>query len=199
MHDKEPLDQAYRILDLVHTALSLQERPPLLVIAAHSSYPSSIPLILHWARSRHILKTCINDSLTVVARNFDTSMLKRLEQYGVTITPERATYLLWQMVQEPPESYFEDNGERIMQAEAKKAFAEFVIAKKADVNYQQGGYTVLMQATKHNDLVVMEQLLQHGAEVNRIVNDAIGSALQIAIGNDFIDAELLLRSYHAHE
>jgi|GEM_PF-4191607 len=199
MRDKEQRDQAYRILDLVHSSPQLQEHPPLLVIAAHSSYPHVISLIVHWASSRHILDTCIKDALVVIARTFDTPMLKRLEQYGVTITPERATYVLWYAVQVSPGTHFEDNAERIAQLDAKRAFIDFLITKKANVNYHQDGYTVLMQATQHNDVATMEQLSRNGADVNRIVNDAVGSALQIAIINDFVDAEIVLRQHHALE
>jgi hypothetical protein len=200
MRDKEQRDQAYRILDLVHSSPQLQERhPPLLVIAAHSSYPHVIALIIHWARSRHILDTCIKDALVVIARTFDIPMLKRLEQYGVIITPERATYVLWHAVQVSPGAHFEDNDERIAQADAKRAFIDFLITKKANVNYHQDGYTVLMQATKHNDVATIEQLSRNGSDVNRIVDDAAGSALQIAIINDFVDAELVLRQHHALE
>ena len=199
MRDKEQRDQTYRILDLLHTSPQLQERPPLLVIAAHSSYPHVISLIVHWAKSRLILDTCIKDALVVIARTFDIPMFKRLEQYGVTITPERATYVLWHAVQVSPGVHFADNDERIAQAEAKRAFIDFLITKKANVNYHQDGYTMLMQATKHNDVATIEQLSRNGADVNRIVNDAVGSALQIAIINDFIDAELVLRQHHALE
>lgn len=194
------MDEAFVILDLLATAPELQERPPLLIIAAHSSYPQAITLLLLWAQQHNKLYPLIQDALTVLAHTFDVQMLKKLEKYGVTMTPERATFMLWQAIQTPvvPE-YVENYDDRQSYAAHRTAFIDYLLEKKANVNYQESGYSLLMKAAHNNDPGALEQLLKAGADANLIINDTIGSALQLAIAADAIDAELMLRKYNAHE
>jgi hypothetical protein len=170
---------------------------PVLYVAVTTNYQRVVPKLVEWARSFHpdLLEKMIQEALWYVIKEDLFKALDELHSYGISITPALATELLW---------YAVDNNNSGM-------FASLLLQAGAQYDYiYDHKYTFLIRATELNNYDMVTALLKGAstrlknndallAWVNTIPDESIGSALQIAVRNQFGDIDLLLRHYGARE
>jgi hypothetical protein len=202
IHGKEGEQTSYQMFDIVDSASQLKDRPPLLVIAAHRSYPRIIPFLLSWAQERGKKESIMRDTLHFVADNLDLGLLKTMALNGALLTPEEGAIALWDILDKGPRIIADvqkDEGDIATLQDTRMALIKYLINKKPNLNFNNNGQTLLMRAAYNNDAAAIRELVKAGANVNLIVRDDVGSALQQAIDRESIDAELVLRELGAQE
>lgn len=170
---------------------------PVLFVAAQSNYQRIIPALLEWLQeySEHTLDEVIKEVLWYVIKENKFKEFVLLHDYGVFITPELATELLWHAIDN------NNTGE----------FVPLLVQSGANLEYiHNNKHTFFTRATELNNYTMVKALLQEIAQftrdkkkmsdmVNKVVDPAIGSALQIAIQKKFGNIDMLLREYGARE
>ncbi|MCA9770147.1 ankyrin repeat domain-containing protein [Candidatus Dependentiae bacterium] len=170
---------------------------PILFIAAKSDYQRVVPALLEWAQihKKELLDELSKETLLYIIKYNKFQEFVRLYDYGLLLAPEQATELLWQAV----------NNNNSAQ------FVLFLVDVGADINYvYKNRYTSLIRATELNNYDVVKAILNAIKQrsknkkamiraVNMIPDPAVGSALQIAVRNQFGKIDLLLREYGARE
>lgn len=163
-----------------------QEGEPLLFTIAMGNYQKIIPDFLQWLEkyNQSIIKLLTQDAIQYSIQHNRFTEFKRLHNYGISISPQQATVLLWEVV---------DRNNDIR-------FIRIFVEAGADINtVYEGKYTPLIRATMHNNYPMVKTLLEAGANVNLIPDPAVGSALQIAVRKQFGKVDVLLRKYGARE
>lgn len=150
-------------------------KSPLLYHAAHEGNEKIIPVLLP------ILKK-INENEMVKGLEYaikadNPKALQALFANGVSVIAREATDLLWNVIQ--------DN--------KKAEFVPILKEQKAFINSAKNGRTLLVAAAERNNLSLVKALVEAGADINRIADNEIGSALQIAARKGFTDIDLYLR------
>ena len=170
---------------------------PILFIAAKSDYQRVVPALLEWAQihKKELLDELSKETLLYIIKYNKFQEFVLLYDYGLLLAPEQATELLWQAV----------NNNNSAQ------FVLFLVDVGADINYvYKNRYTSLIRATELNNYDVVKAILNAIKQrsknkkamiraVNMIPDPAVGSALQIAVRNQFGKIDLLLREYGARE
>lgn len=140
----------------------------------------------------------VPDLLTVIKKNNDKEIITSLH-YAVTANnPNALKELFNQGVMVPTK----DINNLLWHAVARNKSADFVDilkAQQADVNTIKNGRTLLVKAVENNNLSLVQKLVKAGADVNRIANNAVGSALQVAVRKGLTDIDLYLRDKGARE
>lgn len=167
-------EEQYGILDLIIDPhyLYLRDGTPLIVLAAHTDYPTVIPVIKTWYADRvskqenhaELCEQLEAGALAYAVENNKLDELKVMVSHGVTIDSNRMSELL-------------------VDAVKRKAGCEvinFLLDHGADINYVVKGHTPLIWAIKNNDLKAVKFLVDHGADVNKIGDNAIGNPRQVA-------------------
>lgn len=189
-HFSDQVDQ-FKLFDLIADHEVLQKGAPIVYVAAVSDYSQVIPVVIAWAKERANqpkIASAVNNAVykayefAVTQNNLDA--LAQLHKQGAVIQPQQATDLLWKAV----------TGRK------KPAIAQFLIkSAHANVNDVRKGRTPLIQATEHNNLDMVKALADAGADVNKLADDQVGTALQIAIGRSYTKIDEYLRSKGARE
>ncbi len=184
--------QDYRIA--LYNALIVNEQvaqqKPLLFIAAEGNYEDLLVSIADWL-SQHtdVFSDWFYKGVLEAIKENKPEIANKLLSRFLTIPPELATKLLWEVIK------------------GKKS-AEFIaplVKKGANVNDALQGRTPLIAAVELDQEPLVAELLKNGAEktINTFVDPAVGTALQVALQNQKKTKdsriEELLRSKGAHE
>ncbi len=178
-----------RLFDFILQYQDLIEGSPLLLVAVQSHYAEVIPMLLAWSQHRQVHKIFAQGAQTLITQAFNTAIdennleiILTLYAYGVRISSEQASVLLWQVVN----------------ANKDIGFVPFLVKLGADVNYiADDKYTPLIRAVANNNKALVQVLLDEGADSTLFVDPEIGSARQIAIVNGYQDIEKLLDVYES--
>ncbi len=177
----------YRILDFLLAYPELYEDIPALLVFMRSSYVDSMPAFINWGKDRqktgthkNLLALFIEHALNVAISTNDYAVVELMFNKKLRISPEKASYFLWQVVENNKSDHF---------------VPLLVRYGQADVNYTSDGKTLLIEAVEHNNKAMVQALLDEGAVVDRIVDPKKGNALQIAMLRRYSDTEMLLREY----
>lgn len=165
-----------KLLSLLTLFPGLQKgKSPILYRAALNGNEKIIPVLLP------ILKK-INESEVIKGLEYaikadNPKALQTLFANGVSVIPREATDLLWNVI--------ENN--------KKAEFVPILKEQKAFLNSAKKGRTLLVAAAERNNLPLVKALVEAGADINRIADNEVGSALQIAARKGFTDIDLYLR------
>lgn len=170
----------------------LKEGKPVLYLAASGSYFDLIPDIIAWYESRvsqeknadHFKRIVRFNALQYAMRKNDLISLKKLVSYGV-MSEDMASQLLYEAMDKRKSNNISEE------------LISFLVSQKAQVNYDDGHYTILMRAVLNDDIDMVKFLIERGADVNKMIDPAVGTALQLAIEHDFIDVDQYLREHGA--
>ncbi len=190
LHYSAQPDQ-YKILDLVAQE-PLRKGAPLLYVAAMSDYAQGTPVLIAWMnKNAHdpYIGELVGDPIFkayafgITQNNLDA--LSTMHKQAARLTSKQATDLLWKVV---------------TAGKKNPAIAQFlVLVAGAQVDDVRQGKTPLTQAAQHKNLGMVKALVQSGADVNKVASDAVGTALEIAIGNGATAIEIYLREHGASE
>lgn len=170
----------------------LLERPaftkgePILLVAARGRYRDAIPLLSSWigrmTNAPQLENGIMNAYLFAINENQVEGMAELVHQ-KVPLTSQQATQLLREAVANRRDP----------------RFVQLLKSVGADVNDVKDGVTLLIKAVRNNDTDMVRALLDGGANVNLLADDAVGTALQNAIILRHVPIELLLRERGARE
>ena len=156
----------------------MRDGNPIMYIAATSSYPQIIPVIKEWYSkkvAKQFNKDVLRDQLEMNAlvhavEQKDLNALTIMKKYGVDMTKKRMGILLHDAVR----------------YKVGRDIIEFLLGQGADVNYALGDYTPIMEAVNNNDLDTVKLLVERGADPSKVVNNAVGNALELSEGEERI-------------
>lgn len=178
-----------KIFKILIESKLFQEGTPLLFAIASGNYEKIIPDLLEWLESYNpdLIKIIADDAINYSIEHNKVTEFDRLYSYGIFISPQQATMLLWEAIDRNNDYHF----------------VTFLIKAGAHINavFEKEGkkYTPLIRATELNNIKIVKELLEAGADVNLIPDPAVGSALQIAVVKQFGEIDLLLRQHGARE
>lgn len=172
-----------KLFSLMFDYPQLQEGVSPVYIIADSIFAPVLSSFLQWAttyknpKTEHMgwLKTLLPQALSWAITQHNLKALVNMHEYGNHITPEEASQLLWQAAA----------------ASKNKAIIDFLLAIGADPNYAQDGSTILMQAIKNYQVSTVDQIVKAGADVNKVVSDAVGTALRLVV---MLEHDLLIKN-----
>lgn len=168
-----------------------EDGAPLAYVAALSGYAHIIPALETWAkeyvRTNKNVPDFIKDDTRKAAQyaisKNKRSDLKNILEYSGSVRHEEYTNLLWSTIENNRDA-------RII---------PLLVHKGANPRSSRGSYTVLMQAVQKNNVPAVKELIKVGADVNTILDNETGSALQLALINNFVKMEQVLRSHGANK
>ena len=179
----------YDLLDLLLKYPILHSETPALLALARSKYYDVIAIFINWGKDRQkngaradLLATYVEQAFDVAIAENDCAAVKVMLTKKIRLAPDRASELLWEIVENNKNS---------------SIIPLLVHHAHADVNYADNGKTLLIGAVEKNNIDMIRVLLDEGAVVDRIVDTEMGSALHIAMKNNYVSAEQLLREYGA--
>jgi hypothetical protein len=146
------------------------ERAPLFLALARTNYASIISQILAYASNSK-----------AVEQN-DIQAYSVMDQYGIVPGKEMLNVFLL----------------RVAQTDKNLDFITIFQSQGADLNVSQDGNSALTLAISENNEVMVQALLEAGANPNFMPSPQIGSPLQYAFEKGYVEIEDLLRSYGAH-
>lgn len=157
---------------------------PLLYIAVAHDHKTLIPLVLEaTSKDTGKQKLLASDALKYAIQHNDSDKGKKLLENMVKHTKIDTTPLLWEVI----------TGKK------NPEFITLLTTHRANPNDVRAGKPLLVAAVETNIPQLVKALLDAGAEINKIADPAIGSALQTAIRKKYADIELLLRKHGAKE
>ena len=167
----------------------MRDGNPIMYIAATSSYPQIIPVIKEWYSkkvAKQFNKDVLRDQLEMNAlvhavEQKDLNALTIMKKYGVDMTKKRMGILLHDAVR----------------YKVGRDIIEFLLGQGADVNYALGDYTPIMEAVNNNDLDTVKLLVERGADPSKVVNNAVGNALELSEGQERIAIQTYLVDHGA--
>lgn len=167
-------EEQYSILDLIIAPqyLYLRDGTPILLVAASTDYPHVISIIKKWYADRvakqedyaDLIEQLESRALALAVQENKLEELQILMRNGVVVDGDRM-------------------GELLVDAVKKKTSCDiikFLLENGADINYVAKGHTALLWAIKNHDLKAVICLVKHGADVNRIGDNAVGNPRQVA-------------------
>lgn len=179
----------HELLDFLLKYPMLHAQMPALLVLAKSKYADSIALLIAWGKERqknglyhNLLSSYAEKAFTVAVENDDCAAVEVLLSKKVRIEQAKASALLWYIVEHNKQS---------------RLVSLLVHHAQANVNYVHKGKTLLIAAVEKNNMDIIRVLLDEGAVVDRTIEGENGTALQIAIMNNYYSAEQLLREYGA--
>lgn len=178
----------YDLLDLLCKYPTLHGKTPALVTLVKSRYIDLIGLVIAWGKDRqktgkapcNFLASCAEQAFTFAVNDDDYHAVEQLFIKKVRLSQEKASSLLWHIVEHNKNS---------------KLMGLLIRHAHADVNRTQAGKTLLIAAVEKNNMDIMRILLDAGAVVDRV--STTGTALSVAMKNQYHSAEQLLREYGA--
>jgi hypothetical protein len=154
---------------------------PILVVAVQGDYVQVIPAFIAWNKQEHPELLLIDQALLHMVTHDKIELSKKFLSQGIRLTPEQADKLLTLAVQQ----------------NKNVKFVPMLINQGANPNQIIDKYTLLMLAVINHNKDMVYALLEAGASVNIITDNATGSALQLAIERNYSDIDQLLRKYGA--
>lgn len=155
---------------------------PLLYIAVDYDHKTLIPLVLEAvSKDTEKQKLLASDALKYTLQHNDSDKGKKLLENMVKHTTIDTTSLLWEVI----------NGKK------NPEFITLLAIHGANPNDVRAGKPLLVAAVETNIPQLVKALLDAGAEINKIADPVIGSALQTASREKYTDVELLLRKHGA--
>lgn len=183
------LAEKNRILDFIVDSryLYLREGNPIIYIAAMSSYPQIIPVVKEWYGkrvsqqfNRDVLRAKLESkALTYAVEQKSLEALKAMKRFGLMKSKKNVSILLHDAVR----------------TQAGRDIVEYLLDSDADIDYALDGYTPLIRAVENNDLDTVQLLIERGADRDKIADDAIGNAMQIAASKELVAIEEYLSEY----
>ena len=178
----------YDLLDLLLKYPNLYKQTPVLLTLAKSKYTDLIPLFITWGKERQkngkapkdFLASSAERAFVVAVNDDDYQAIEQLFSKKVRLSQEKASSLLWYVVEQGKNS-------QLMNLLIRHA--------QADVNHTRYGKTLLIAAVEKNNIESIRILLDAGAVVDRVSKN--GTALHVAMKYHYHFAEQLLREYGA--
>lgn len=177
----------YRLLDFLLEYPALYTDVPALLVLMQSNYVDSMPAFINWGKERQknekhtqLLAMFIEHALSVAINTNDYAVVEHMFNKKLRLSSEKASYFLWQVVENNKSDRF---------------VPLLVRYGQADVNHIFNGKTLLIEAVEQNNKAMVQVLLDEGAIVDRIVDPSKGNALQVAMSHRYNDTEMLLREY----
>lgn len=178
----------YDFLDLLLKYPQLSSQTSALLTLAKSKYADAIASFIAWGKDRqksgkvhsNFLASCAEQAFVIAVQHDDFQAVEILFSKKVRISPAKASSLLWYIVEH-------DKNSNLVSLLVRHA--------QADVNYAERGKTLLIATVEKNNIEVIRLLLDAGAVVDRISN--VGTALHVAMKQQYHSAEQLLREYGA--
>ncbi len=165
------------------------ERAPLFLALARTNYASIISQILAYARNsktnqqiKDLFVVWQQKSLDKAVEQNDIQAYSVMDQYGIVPGKEMLNVFLL----------------RVAQTDKNLDFITIFQSQGADLNVSQDGNSALTLAISENNEVMVQALLEAGANPNFMPSPQIGSPLQYAFEKGYVEIEDLLRSYGAH-
>jgi len=175
----------YRVLDLITKYDQLQkDTPPILLVAGRSQeFNKIVPILLAWAQKKQLFQVLVEKALAGSVAENDPDILKKLVAYNMPITSKQASQNLLEVVKKNKDT----------------ALVPFFVKQGADPNFIDNKRTLIMYATENNNTPMVKALLENGADAEKFIDPAVGTALQIAIEKGYAAIDELLRKYGARE
>jgi len=188
----------HKFLSLLFELDENSDGPTLLFNCVKDGYEKLVPDFIKWARSSQqehpTLKDVEHKVLYFAINHNDIPVLEKLHKNGIQINPKQASDLLWHVV------FFNKDAQ----------FIPFCAQRGADLSIHKEGHTLVTKATQQNNLAIVQALVEalknKGKTVkeieryiNRFVDPAIGSPIQIALEKEYADLEIYLRKHGAIE
>jgi hypothetical protein len=188
-HCSSKKNMQYDLLDFLLEYPVLHNEIPALLALARSKYPDIIAVFINWGKDRQkkegkagLLTAYVEQAFSTAIAENDYMAIEIMLSKKVRIMPQKASAFLWYIVANDKNS---------------SLIPLLVHHAQADVNYADNGKTLLIEAVEKNNMDMIRVLLDEGAVVDRVVDAEKGSALHIAIKNNYVCAEQLLREYGA--
>lgn len=179
----------YELLDLLLKYPLLQSDSSALLTLARSKYPDVIAMFINWGKDRQknnghagLLTKYVEQAFAKAIEENDCGAIELMLSKKVRLSHQTASEFLWDVVLNNKDS---------------SLITLLVHHTQADVNYADSGKTLLIEAVEKNNTDMIRVLLDEGAVVDRVVDAEKGSALTIAMRNNYSSAEQLLREYGA--
>lgn len=179
----------HRLLDFLLIYPDLCSSNSALLTLMRSSYVESLPIFLSWLRERqkddgnaYLWGQFVDHAFLDAIDQNDHDVVESMLSKKIRISQEKASQLLWSVVENNKSSLF---------------VPLLVRHAQADINYIDQGKTLLIEAVEQNNKEMIQALLDEGAVVDRVVDPAKGSALQISIARNERVIQELLREYGA--
>lgn len=179
----------YDLLDLLIKYPQLEVETSPLFVLAKSKYADIIPLFIVWGKDRqktiaksNLLSSYAEQAFSLAVNNDDHVAVETLFSKKVRIAQEKASELLWYIVEHNKNS---------------KLVSLLVRHAQADVNCVDEGKTLLIAAVEKDNMDIIRVLLDGGAVVDRTIEGEHGTALKVAIAHKRHLIEQLLREYGA--
>ena len=178
----------YDLLDLLLKYPHLHGQTPAFLTLVRSKYIDLIGLLITWGKDRqktgkapsNFLASCAEQAFTRAVNDDDYQAVEHLFSKKVRLSQEKASLLLWYVVE---------------QGKNSKLMSLLIRHAQADVNHTRSGKTLLIASVEKNDMDMIRILLDGGAVVDRV--SVLGTALNVAMKNQYHSAEQLLREYGA--
>lgn len=189
MHCGSKKTVQYNLLDFLLTHPDLCNVNSPLLTLMRSNYAESLPIFLSWLRERQkdngnadLWGQFVDQAFVEAINQNDHDVVESMLSKKIRISQEKASQLLWSVVENNRSSLF---------------VSLLVRHGQADINYVDQGKTLLIEAVEQNNKEMIQVLLDEGAVVDRVVDPAKGSALQISIARNDRVIQELLRDYGA--
>ncbi len=167
------------LFDLLLTTMRSQ---PFFYIAQSYGFENAIPLLVSLSKQVKNFNTLMIDSYIQTIEDNDVDVAQKL--YSLSIRPDK-----------------QNGGNLLVYAINKNRDISFVplfIQKlSVDPNYSPDGKkTLIMYAVEKNNEPMVRALLEVGADPDKILNNTVGSARQIAFEKNYIALEELMSASH---
>lgn len=179
----------YNLLDFLLMYPDLCSSHSALLTLMRSNYAESLPIFLGWLRERQkdegkvdLWGQFVDHAFLAAIDQNDHDVVENMLSKKIRLSQEKASQLLWFVVENNKSSLF---------------VPLLVRHGQADINYVDQGKTLLIEAVEKNNKNMIQALLDEGAVVDRVVDPAKGSALQISIALNDRAIQELLREYGA--
>lgn len=186
----------YALFNLFLVYPEIYAKIPILFVCAHSLYAKKIlSIFILWAQMQSTISKnkfeesfidmLLSNAILYALNQNDIEMFKVFAQQQVPISPQLATETMAEVIKKHKNS---------------ELISLLAVVFNGDINGSlEGKRTMLMYAVESGNKKAVEKLLNLGVDVHKILAPQIGSALDIAIENNEVNIELLLRSYGARE
>lgn len=175
LYKEEPYKQN-QVLSMIsnHADLFSNSEPLLYVLAHNKSNSGDIPIFLRWIgtvknHNQPFINKAIQEGLLYAVHQNDIHSFNYMISQGVPLSKVTATRMLWDVIE----------------GQKNPAFIPELIRFKAQIDTPKHSYTPLMQAILYKNKPIVNQLLKAGANPNLVIDNTIGSALQIVSSEAF--------------
>lgn len=187
-----------QFFELLLFSEDIPKNPLIIINAANDNYISIIPALIKWAQTKKsqypgLSDLAIKSLYKAIDLDNPKALISILEQ-KIPITAQQATDLLWHTIS----------------TNKNADFIQPLVKHGANPSVSKEGHTLVTKATGFNNQTVIKTLIdtlkkQGKTEkeiieyINRFVDPAVGSPIQIAIQKGYIPLEIYLRKQGALE